>query len=212
MLKVAHHHLGLADLQWARLRPWRETIAQFFTPSDRRAFLDGISEVSVNYSGEAGGNAIGASLVASWIASALSWKLRHAMAGSGGAAVAEYDAAGRAVQVELHPTPKDHLAVGEVCAVTISGASSGTPFRLEVQHDPERRPGRAVAFPERRGKDTARVLLTMIEIGDGKPLRHVQQLEPADEVALLLDLLSTGTHDEVYNRSFAAAVQLVEAM
>jgi hypothetical protein len=62
---------------------------------------------------------------------------------------------------------------------------------------------------ERRRADTNRVLLTMIEIGDAEPLRHVQQLEPEDEVALLLDLLSTGTHDEVYNRSVAAAVDLM---
>jgi hypothetical protein len=63
---------------------------------------------------------------------------------------------------------------------------------------------------DRRRPDTDRVLLTMIEIGEGAPLRHVQQLEPDDEAALLLDLLSTGTHDEVFNRSLAAAAALFE--
>ena len=51
LLKIAHHRLGLADVQWARLRPWRETIAQFFTPMDRRGFLSGISEIGVDYVG-----------------------------------------------------------------------------------------------------------------------------------------------------------------
>ena len=50
----------------------------------------------------------------------------------------------------------------------------------------------------------------MIEIGDSEPLRHVQQMDPEDEAALLLDLLSTGTHDEVYNRALAAASELVD--
>ena len=62
---------------------------------------------------------------------------------------------------------------------------------------------------DRRRPDSARVLLTLIEIGEGEPLRHVQQLEHEDEASLLLDLLSTGTHDEVFNRSLAAAAELV---
>ncbi|MDQ2942844.1 MAG: glucose-6-phosphate dehydrogenase assembly protein OpcA, partial [Candidatus Dormibacteraeota bacterium] len=41
----SHQKLGVADLQWARLEPWRETIGPFFSPADRRAFLNGISEV-----------------------------------------------------------------------------------------------------------------------------------------------------------------------
>jgi len=65
---------------------------------------------------------------------------------------------------------------------------------------------------ERRRQDTGRVLLTLIEIGDSEPLRHVQQLEPETEAELLLDLLSTGTHDEVYNRSMAAASELMEKL
>ena len=62
---------------------------------------------------------------------------------------------------------------------------------------------------ERRRPDSDRVLLTIIEIGEVAPLRHVQQLEPEDEATLLVDLLSTGTHDEVFNRSLAAAAALV---
>jgi len=52
----------------------------------------------------------------------------------------------------------------------------------------------------------------MIEIGEVEPLRHVQQLEPEDEATLLMDLLSTGTHDEVFNRSLAAASQLIDKL
>jgi hypothetical protein len=49
----------------------------------------------------------------------------------------------------------------------------------------------------------------VIEVGDAAPLRHVQQLDPEDDAALLLDLLSTGTHDEVFNRALSAASELV---
>lgn len=209
LLRVAHHRLGLADLQWARLRPWRESVAQFFTPADRRPFLAGISEVGVDYAGEGRGNRIAAALVAGWIASALGWKLRRATAGTGGVVAAVYEAGGRSIDVQFRSVPKADRVSGEVCAVRVGGAAHGRSFRLSVMHDPPRRRGAAVPDMDRRRGDTNRVLLTLIEIGDGEPLRHVQQLEPEDVAALLLDLLSTGTHDEVYNRSLAAASDLM---
>ena len=210
MLKVAHQRLGMGDLQWARLRPWRESIAQFFTPRERRAFLAGISEVGVDYAGEGRGNRIVASLLTGWMASALGWKLQRATGGTGGVVVALYSAGDRSVEVEFRSVPKEGLVPGEVSAVRIAGVSGGTTFRLEVHHNPERSRSSAVDFPERRRQDTARVLLTLIEIGEGETLRHVQQLEEETEVSLLLDLLSTGTHDEVYNRSLGAAAELME--
>src|SRR2546423_8852303 len=148
LLKVAHHRLGLADMQWSRLRPWRETIAQFFTPADRRKFLSGIAEVGVDYAGEGRGNRIAAALITGWIAAALGWKLKRAAAGTGGVVVAHYEAGNRFIEVDFRPVEKDHLASGEVSAVRIGGASQGTTFRLSVQHDPVRRP--AVSEPAYR--------------------------------------------------------------
>jgi glucose-6-phosphate dehydrogenase assembly protein OpcA len=267
LLKVAHHSLGVADMQWSRLRPWREMIAQFFTPGDRRHFLSGIAEVGVDYEGEGRGNRIAAALITGWMAAALGWKLRRATAGAGGVVVAHYQAGSRSVEVDFRSVQKDQLAAGELSAVRVGGASRGTTFRVTVQHDPERQPlapepsyrtmhpsagedeagfelaqrraewhrdvlhenvdslhytatgdppGESmprrpiVVNRERRRPDSQRVLLTMIEIGEGAPLRHVQQLEPEDEPALLVDLLSTGTHDEVFNRSLAAAAALID--
>ena len=210
MLKVAHHRMGLADLQWSRLRPWRESIAQFFTPVDRRAFLGGISELGVDYAAAGPGNRIAAALITGWMASALGWKLRRATAGADRVVAAVYEGGGRSIEVDLRPVPQNDRVSGEVSAVRIAGAAGGT-FRLSVMHDPQRRNARGTApDSERRRGDTAKVLLTMLEIGDSEPLRHVQQLEPDDEVALLLELLSTGTHDEVYNRSLAAASELLD--
>jgi len=77
----------------------------------------------------------------------------------------------------------------------------------------ESRPKHPVVFSrERRGLDTAQVLLTMIEIGEGAPLRHVQQVEPEDEAALLLDLLSSGTRDGVFTRSLVAASDVMHTL
>jgi glucose-6-phosphate dehydrogenase assembly protein OpcA len=270
MITAEHRKLGLADLQWSRLRPWRETIAQFFTPYDRRAFLQGISELGIDYAGQGRGNRIAASFITGWIASALGWKLQRASAGAGGVVVAHYTSGRRAVEVNFRSVPKEHFANGELSAVRVAGASQGTTFRLTVQRDPDRQrdpspdsayrsllasggeddagieltqrraqwhrevlhenreslhhsstgqpPGESlprhpvVLTRERRRADTARVLLTMIEIGDGAPLRHVQQIEPEEEGTLLLDLLATGTHDAVFNRSLLAGFELMRKM
>lgn len=210
MLEVVHHRLGVADLQWARLRPWREAVAQFFTPSGRHPFLAGVSELGVDYVGEGRGNRVGAALVTGWIASALGWTLRTAAAGSGGVVVAVYEAGGRLIEVNFRSVAQTGRVPGQVTAIRLAGAAAGKSFRLSVALNPARRHERdATADVERRHPDTDRVLLTMIEIGDSVPLRHVQHLAPEDHAVLLLDLLSTGTHDEVYNRSLAAAFELM---
>ena len=270
----SHERLGVADLAWARLEPWRENVAQFFSPGDRQPFLKGISDIGVDYSGEGRGNRVAAALHIGWLSSALGWKLQKAAAGAGGTVVAHFAADGwRPVQVAFRSVPKTHLAQGEISAIRIEGGAGGRTFKLTLMRDPERArtvrpevgaggysplhnaggeddagleiaqrkvewhrdvldenaeqlhhtatgdlPGEnspqrpAVFVRERRGQDNARVLLTLIEIGEGAPLRHIQQVDPEDEATLLLDLLSHGTQDKVFDRSLVAAAELMAAL
>ena len=135
----SHHRLGVADLQWARLEPWRETIGPFFSPADRRAFLNGISEVGVDYAGEGRGNRVAAALLIGWMASALGWKLKEAAAGGGGVVAAHYVAeAWRVVQVAFRSVPKAQMAQGEVSAIRVAGSAGAKSFHLTVMRDPER--------------------------------------------------------------------------
>jgi hypothetical protein len=263
----------VGDLQWARLEPWRESVAQFFSPVDRGPFLKGISEIGVDYSGEGRGNRVAAAQLIGWFSSALGWKLLKAAGGPGGIVVAHFGADGwRPVEVAFRSVPKTHLAQGEVSAVRIGGGAGGRTFKLSVQRDPERArtvrpevgaggyrplhnaggeddagleiaqrkvewhrdvlqenaeqlhhtatgdlPGESPARPavfvrDRRSQDNARVLLTMIEIGEAGTLRHVQQIDPEDEATLLLGLLSHGTQDQVFERSLTAAAELMTAI
>jgi glucose-6-phosphate dehydrogenase assembly protein OpcA len=270
----SHRRLGLADFQWSRLTPWRESIAQFFSPADRRTFLSGIAEIGIDYAGEGRGNRIAAALLVGWLGSALGWKLQRAVAGAGGIVVAHYAAEGwRPLEVAFRSVPRAHLASGALSSVRIVGASGGRTFELSVRRDPERQrnpspdigqggfktlhppggeddagweiaernaarhrevlnanrdalhhsatgdpPGESLPpYPtvfvrDRRRADTSLVLLTLIDIGGAETLRHVQQVEPEDEAALLLDLLSTGAHDAVYARSLVSAAELMHAV
>lgn len=141
LMSSAHQKLGMADLQWSRLRPWREMVAQFFSPSDRRAFLGGIAEVGLDYAGEGRGNRIAASLLAGWLASSLGWKLSRAASGGGGVVMAVYEAqGGRTVEVDFRSVAKERLLAGELSAVRVNGVASGETFRLSLFRDPERKP------------------------------------------------------------------------
>jgi glucose-6-phosphate dehydrogenase assembly protein OpcA len=261
---TAHKRLGIGDFQWSRLRPWRESVAQFFSPADRRPLMSGINEVGMDYAGEGRGNRIAAAVMTGWLSSALGWKLQKATAGGGGIVVAQYIVDGwRPVAVNLRSVPKEHLESGELNAVRIAGSSGGTTFRITVERDPgrghgdilnekkqpllrpggddeaglelssrraefhrknhgvldqipvglppeETRPKHSVVFTrERRRPDSTQVLLTKIELGENPPLRHVQRIEDQDEVALLLDVLSSETIDPVFVRSLFAAAELV---
>ncbi|GAC1508474.1 MAG: hypothetical protein NVS1B3_09750 [Candidatus Dormibacteraceae bacterium] len=135
----AHHKLGVGDMQWARLEPWLETVAQFFAPMARRPFLSGISEIGVDYAGEGRANRVAPAMLIGWIASALGWKLQRAAGGTGGIVVARYTAEGwRPVRVAFRSVTKSRLASGEVSALRIGGAAGGSSFQLTVLRDPER--------------------------------------------------------------------------
>src|SRR3989442_3965092 len=135
----AHRRLGFADFQWARLDPWRESIAQFFAPVNRRAFLSGINEIGIDYRGVGRGNRIPSAVLIGWIASALGWKLQRAAGGDGGVVSAQFEAEGwRIVDVAFRSIVKPGLVEGEISAVRIKGSSRGTTFRLSIARSPDR--------------------------------------------------------------------------
>ena len=135
----SHKRLGVADFQWARLAPWRESLAAFFAPHDRRKFMSGISEVGIDYVGDGRGNRIGAMLLAGWFGSALGWTLQRATGGTGGVISAQMlTPRGRVVDLAFRSVAKPSLSSGEVSAVRIAGAAAGTTFQIRMQRDPER--------------------------------------------------------------------------
>ena len=61
------------DLNWLRLRTWRETLAMIFDPPERRQSLENITNIDIDIEGD---NPIQGLLFASWIADRLNWKFR----------------------------------------------------------------------------------------------------------------------------------------
>ncbi len=63
------------DLNWLRLRNWRETLAMVFDPPNRRQALRHISSLDVDIEGN---HPVQGLLLAAWIADRLNWELKSA--------------------------------------------------------------------------------------------------------------------------------------
>ncbi len=62
------------DLNWLRLRTWRETLAMVFDPPSRRNALNNIVKLDIDIEGK---NPVQGLLLAAWIAERLNWKLQE---------------------------------------------------------------------------------------------------------------------------------------
>ena len=61
------------DLNWLRLRGWRETLAMIFDPLQRRNALDNLVKIDIDIEGS---QSVQGLLLAAWIADRLKWELR----------------------------------------------------------------------------------------------------------------------------------------
>tara|TARA_Y100001968_G_scaffold21013_1_gene16595 strand:+ start:2709 stop:4016 length:1308 start_codon:yes stop_codon:yes gene_type:complete len=62
------------DLNWLRLRSWRETLAMVFDPIQRRNALENLEKIDIDIEGN---QSVQGLLLAAWIADRLSWKLKN---------------------------------------------------------------------------------------------------------------------------------------
>ncbi len=63
---------AINDLNWLRLRSWRESLAMVFDPPKRREILQNIVNIDIDFEGE---NPVQGLLLAGWIADRLNWKI-----------------------------------------------------------------------------------------------------------------------------------------
>tara|TARA_B100000965_G_scaffold117798_1_gene97222 strand:+ start:116 stop:1414 length:1299 start_codon:yes stop_codon:yes gene_type:complete len=65
--------IAINDLNWVRLKSWRESLAMIFDPPSRREILNHISDIDVDIEGE---HIIQALFLISWISDKLDWKFK----------------------------------------------------------------------------------------------------------------------------------------
>jgi glucose-6-phosphate dehydrogenase assembly protein OpcA len=189
--------LGFVDLEWVRQKPWREALAQFFTPASRREMLAGLERVEIESIGQGAGGRIGGTLLAGWLMSALDWRLTGETRSSGAAAEALLRSqSGGVVQLTVRAVEQAGLAPGALRAVRFEGHSDGQEFATLIEVRPDR-------------SDHAHV---RIDMGGVETLKNRLALPQPTEPDLLLHALSSARRDRVFLRSLDAAAKLVDAL
>lgn len=74
-LRLDYPQVSFGDVNWQRLRPWREFVAQFFDDPGSMVYLDALRRVEIEFSVGAGGNQSAAVLMMAWLASSLGWRV-----------------------------------------------------------------------------------------------------------------------------------------
>jgi glucose-6-phosphate dehydrogenase assembly protein OpcA len=99
------HQAYVVDLAWLRTTPWRERVAAWFDPPQRRAELHAIIKLEVRHHPV---STVAAILYAGWLASRLGWSVETLLAHNG-------ELAGRArthrqdVELRLRAAPEQHV-------------------------------------------------------------------------------------------------------
>jgi glucose-6-phosphate dehydrogenase assembly protein OpcA len=174
-----------SDLNWARLTPWRELVAQFFDSPALRPHLFCLDEISVDYGSVDGSGFAQTVLLVGWIASQLGWQL---------------DLSAQRVR----------LRRADGCVVSIatrSIAEASVPGLLQVAL---RADGTAI-FKIARESDRAQAL-TEADIAGAPALRRIARFESGDLSSLLADELVLFQRDRVYEAVLRLAVQLSDRL
>lgn len=143
MRSEAEDQAAISDLNWARLTSWRALLAGFFDSLERRAMLDQIGSVRIEYAtNEAAPEAIApqALLIAGWLASRLTWKLTHSANQKAPSAPQTmiYEKDGRRIAVEFRQVERPQLRPGRLACVALTTESSA-PATFEVRRSEDGR-------------------------------------------------------------------------
>lgn len=195
-MTIVPHSPAVSDFAWARLRPWRELIAQFFDPPEYAARLATIEEAIVVYepTGKRRSSGFSEGLLAlGWACSRLGWMIDRRPTREGlGAFRWELSAGGRAIAATLRPEHQDDEIVGLRMITLIAGGAS--PGTFEVYRE-----------------DGAH-LTTRINVPGAPNLDQIMRATEPDEDDLLLGALGQFGHDQTYDGALVFAAQLASGV
>lgn len=133
-LRLDYPDVSFGDVNWQRIRPWREVVAHFFDDPANLVYLDNVSRVVIEFSGGMGGNQSSAILLMAWLASTLGWRVVHGsyqrsgMTRSARFERAEYGSeTKREIEVAINVREQADCMPGELTGVRIETKSEDMP-------------------------------------------------------------------------------------
>lgn len=190
-------HIAFVDLNWARLTPWRELIAQCFDNPEVRGYAGKLRRVRIEYESHSPRRAAQeaqALLIAGWLASRLEWRpIGPGSQSPDGTRTFRAKSPDGAVEIQR-------------LARTFDGGGSGVCFSitLEAAGEPP------ASFRLDRGCD-GRSVTTRAEIQGHPPVTRTVRLELVEEAQLLNGELQFSGRDRIFEESLASIARCLTA-
>ncbi len=194
--QIAHfsgpHAIAFTDLNWSRLTPWRETIAQAFSSPAEIPLLSRVTDIRIEWLADAeqeGGRAAKALLMASWLAGRLGWKPASSLKHPHGVRELFFEAGPRTARIELHR--RSGQKAKEV------------PFAVQIEVGDES----PSSFAFRETKDSTGIVMRLDAAGRAAKERKIQTAR-FDEVSLFHEEIRHSSRDEIYEEALGVAARL----
>ncbi len=218
---------ALRDLNWARLNPWRQLVAQFFDVAEYRPYLVGVNAIEIAHAaapiatpmrdeyGNVSPNPARALLLAGWLKARLGWTL------AADSSKNQYDTTSGTYywQMDRSTNPRLTRQLGSTRAKPARPASMyirpqvytdmppGSICFLQLASQIE---GKQATFTIAREDDPDHVLTSIEILHDTRPQRTVSLSTLYDENRLLSDELETMTRDLLYEQTLQEIAELLE--
>jgi glucose-6-phosphate dehydrogenase assembly protein OpcA len=187
---------GINDFNWARLRPWREIIAQFFDGPHWAPYAQGIRSIRMEYGSGASDYrraAVGTLLTLGWLAEELGWEpestLDAPLSRDFSMSVLQGD---RVIDIDLNFRDPGSDAAGHLMALEFVADPKGLP------------PAR---FKVIRSDDLRRADVSAT-VHEGTDIRRAVPLELESDADLLTHELEMAGHDRLYEQIVETASRL----
>lgn len=196
LARLCSGRYGVNDINWGRLKPWREIVAQFFDAPRLRPYAHAIKSVSVAFGhgeGDFARSTAGLLLMLGWFASQLGMEPETTLD-----TVATRDVSltllqgNERVDVNVNFRDAGPESAGRLLSIVL---------RAQIADGPE------AVFRVRRSTDLLHAHVAMA-VGDEMEVTRVVALDIKDDPSLLADELAAAGHDRLYERVVEMAARI----
>jgi len=191
-------HVGISDLNWARLTSWRGLLADFYDVAAYQTWLDNIDHVRVDYVGperDPESVAPQAFLIAGWLASRLQWKLADEQQTQKNSQTISFNFRSkddRDIKLELNRVERGERKPGRLVEVELR-ANAEIPASFRVA----------------RSADNLR-LLTEAKLGSNTQRGRVLPVRNRSAAQLLSREVEILCNDQIYQEAVAMAANMID--
>lgn len=184
--------VAFSDLNWARLTPCRELIAQCFDSAEASSYLGDLAEVKLQWTqGEGDDNQRArALLLTAWLASRLDWQpASYLTSGASQSPTLEFRKGEKSIRVEFVASKAESGQPAPVCVFLKTGSA----------------PAAQISVIESKEEGRAR---TLTEIPGCPPRERTVHLHAMDQVGLLNEELKFPGRDKLYEEALSLIARM----